>query len=562
MFKKIADQVARFFVGGLFIFSGLIKLNDPVGTRIKMEEYFSVFADDFGSFFNIFIPVALEIGMIMIILEIVLGVAVLIYYRMEVTTILLLAIMVFFTFLTFYSAYFNKVTDCGCFGDAIKLTPWQSFWKDIILMFPVLHLFWYRKTYTPVLRKREGHFVVGAATVVCLFLGIYAIRHLPFIDFRAYRVGNHIPSQMQPEEQPVFEYVFIEQAFGETTDQFFESDYANYNTPTALAYFNYLIGPRSILDPPGAEDEYFTDAGYPFQREDIRVNGASNQWSISYGGNVKDMFFFGGGIGITSLRYESQKIFTETFPANEPLQGFELVENLSIRGTGINATLGAIVRPVNFLQIGVSYTSPTFFGMTETYDASMSSRWDNFDYYGDGETILGDNSANPEETEIITSDYNFTAPMRLRGGLAFISQHGLITADVEMVNPSRAKYRARDDFDFISFEGDNADIRSIYKPAVNYRIGGEYRLNIFRFRAGYGIQTNSYSDSMEADNTVTSLSGGAGVRTKSFYIDLAVIHRAGKDYRYQPYTFLDGSGPVAELKDKSLMGIITVGFNF
>ena len=73
MFKKIADQVARFFVGGLFIFSGLIKLNDPVGTRIKMEEYFSVFADDFGSFFNIFIPVALEIGMIMIILEIVLG---------------------------------------------------------------------------------------------------------------------------------------------------------------------------------------------------------------------------------------------------------------------------------------------------------------------------------------------------------------------------------------------------------------------------------------------------------------------------------------------------------
>ena len=355
---------------------------------------------------------------------------------------------------------------------------------------------------------------------------------------------------------------FIEQAFGETTDQFFESDYANYNTPTALAYFNYLIGPRSILDPPGAEDEYFTDAGYPFQREDIRVNGASNQWSISYGGNVKDMFFFGGGIGITSLRYESQKIFAETFPANEPLQGFELVENLSIRGTGINATLGAIVRPVNFLQIGVSYTSPTFFGMTETYDASMSSRWDNFDYYGDGETILGDNSANPEETEIITSDYNFTAPMRLRGGLAFISQHGLITADVEMVNPSRAKYRARDDFDFISFEGDNADIRSIYKPAVNYRIGGEYRLNIFRFRAGYGIQTNSYSDSMEADNTVTSLSGGAGVRTKSFYIDLAVIHRAGKDYRYQPYTFLDGSGPVAELKDKSLMGIITVGFNF
>ena len=214
-FKNIADQVSRFFVGGLFIFSGLIKLNDPVGTKIKMEEYFGVFADDFGSFFSAFIPFAMEIGMIMIILEIVLGVAVLIYYRMNITTVLLLLIMVFFTFLTFYSAYFNKVTDCGCFGDAIKLTPWESFYKDIILMIPVLHLFWYRKSYIPTLRSLEGHFVVGTATVLSVFLGIYAIRHLPFIDFRAYRIGNHIPTQMQPEEQPVFEYVFIRKNSGE-----------------------------------------------------------------------------------------------------------------------------------------------------------------------------------------------------------------------------------------------------------------------------------------------------------------------------------------------------------
>ncbi|MEO5600032.1 MAG: BT_3928 family protein [Cyclobacteriaceae bacterium] len=215
MFKKIADQFSRFFVGGLFIFSGLIKLNDPIGTRIKMEEYFGVFADDFGSFFELFVPFAMEIGMIMIILEIALGVAVLIYYRMNITTILLLLLMVFFTFLTFYSAYFNKVTDCGCFGDAIKLTPWQSFWKDIILMIFVLHLFWYRKSYVPVLRTREGHFVVASVTILSLFLGIYAIRHLPFIDFRAYRIGNHIPTQMQPEEQPVFEYVFARKDNGE-----------------------------------------------------------------------------------------------------------------------------------------------------------------------------------------------------------------------------------------------------------------------------------------------------------------------------------------------------------
>jgi uncharacterized membrane protein YphA (DoxX/SURF4 family) len=208
MFSKIIDQFSRFFVGGLLIFSGLIKLNDPIGTQIKMEEYFEVFAEDFGSLFHYFIPWSLEIGMIMIILELALGVAILIYWRMTLTTWVLLALMVFFTFLTFYSAYFNKVTDCGCFGDAIKLTPWESFTKDIVLMVFVLHLFWYRRSYKAILRTREGNFIVVATTLICLFLGIYAIQHLPFIDFRAYRVGNTIPQQMIPEEQPIIEYSF------------------------------------------------------------------------------------------------------------------------------------------------------------------------------------------------------------------------------------------------------------------------------------------------------------------------------------------------------------------
>src|SRR5687768_3034000 len=207
-FKNIADQISRFFVGGLFIFSGLIKLNDPIGTKIKMEEYFGVFAEDFGSFFSLFVPVSLEIGMIMIILEIVLGVAVLIFYRMNVTTVALLVLMVFFTFLTFYSAYFNKVTDCGCFGDAIKLTPWESFIKDVILLIFILHLFWFRRKYSPVLYTLQGHAVMVFTTIVSLVLGIYAVLHLPFIDFRAYRIGNNIPQQMQPPEQPIFEYTF------------------------------------------------------------------------------------------------------------------------------------------------------------------------------------------------------------------------------------------------------------------------------------------------------------------------------------------------------------------
>lgn len=206
--KKILDVVIRWVTGGLFIFSGLIKLNDPVGTEIKLEEYFEVFATDFAGFFHWFIPAALEIGMILIILEVVIGIAVLLNFRMVLTTKVLLVLITFFTFLTFYSAYFNKVTDCGCFGDAIPLTPWESFFKDVILLVFILHLFWYRRQYKPLLAERISAFVLVGATVISLFLGVYAIRHLPFIDFRPYGIGDNIPYNMIPEEEPIFEYVF------------------------------------------------------------------------------------------------------------------------------------------------------------------------------------------------------------------------------------------------------------------------------------------------------------------------------------------------------------------
>lgn len=218
--RKYIDIFSRIFVGGLFIFSGLIKLNDPVGTQIKLEEYFEVFAIDFGSFFHVFIPWALEIGMVLIVLELALGFAVLLHYQMSKTMWVMLSLMVFFTFLTFYSAYFDKVTDCGCFGDAIKLTPWESFIKDVVLMVFVTHLFWYRKSYEAVLGTKKGHAVIGGVAAISMFLGIYAVRHLPFIDFRAYRIGNVIPAQMIPEEQPIIEYIFEKDGKKTASQQF------------------------------------------------------------------------------------------------------------------------------------------------------------------------------------------------------------------------------------------------------------------------------------------------------------------------------------------------------
>lgn len=194
---KVLNTIARYLVGGLFIFSGLIKVNDPVGTQIKLEEYFSVFAVDIAPFFESLKPISLFLSMLLSTLEVVLGVALLFKYREKLVTSLLLGMIVFFTFLTFYSAYFNKVTDCGCFGDAIKLTPWQSFIKDIVLLVFIVVLFLNRKK-NQVQENLLKTGAVAASLVFCLVVAFWSVNHLPSIDFRAYKAGTSIPTDMLP----------------------------------------------------------------------------------------------------------------------------------------------------------------------------------------------------------------------------------------------------------------------------------------------------------------------------------------------------------------------------
>lgn len=197
---KILDTMARYLVGGLFIFSGLIKINDPVGTQIKLEEYFTVFAADGAAFFNSLKSAALTLSVLLSTAEVVLGLALLLRYKKKLTIILLLVQIVFFTFLTFYSAYFNKVTDCGCFGDAIKLTPWQSFTKDVILLVLIVILYLNRNVGEATKALKIRAFSVSGGLITCLIISLLAIAHLPFIDFRAYKVGTYIPGEMLPPE--------------------------------------------------------------------------------------------------------------------------------------------------------------------------------------------------------------------------------------------------------------------------------------------------------------------------------------------------------------------------
>ena len=202
---KQITNISRILVGTLFIISGLIKLNDPVGFSFKLKDYF---APDVLNI-EFFSPFALMIALFVVIFEVLIGVMLLIGYAKKFTIWSSLLMIVFFTFLTFYSAYFNKVTDCGCFGDAIKLTPWESFSKDIVLLVLLLVIYFGRNYLQPLFSKSIQKIIVYSTFIACLAFGYYVLQHLPLVDFRPYKIGTNINEGMSyPEDaaQPIFEY--------------------------------------------------------------------------------------------------------------------------------------------------------------------------------------------------------------------------------------------------------------------------------------------------------------------------------------------------------------------
>ncbi|GIV27073.1 MAG: hypothetical protein KatS3mg027_0887 [Bacteroidia bacterium] len=208
----IITHISRALTGGLFIFSGFIKANDPLGFSYKLEEYFEVFKTDTGlNLFDTFAHYSLELAIFICALEMILGFTLLIGYKVRLTLWLLMLQIIFFTFLTFYSACFNKVTHCGCFGDFLPLKAWQSFWKDIALLFLITILWVSQKNIHLLFVELFSHTISVIAVIVAFFIPIYAYNHLPYFDFRPYHKGANILEQMKPGKNyqpPVYETRF------------------------------------------------------------------------------------------------------------------------------------------------------------------------------------------------------------------------------------------------------------------------------------------------------------------------------------------------------------------
>ena len=184
--KQSMVNVLRFTYGTFLIFSGFVKILDPLGFSYKLQEYFEVFGMEW------LISFSLLLAVFICVFEIFIGLFLLCGIHVKRTLYSNLALMIGFTFLTFYSAYFNVVTDCGCFGDFMKLEPWFSFQKDIILLIVSMVLFRYQVRIDPIFNQKTTNHLVLTSFVVILFVPIYGLSHLPIVDFRDYKIGASI----------------------------------------------------------------------------------------------------------------------------------------------------------------------------------------------------------------------------------------------------------------------------------------------------------------------------------------------------------------------------------
>jgi uncharacterized membrane protein YphA (DoxX/SURF4 family) len=188
---KIALNIARVIVGVLFIFSGLVKANDPLGLSYKMQEFFEVWGMAFLDNYT------LAFSILMIAFEIIAGIAVLLGWRMRLFSWLLLLLIIFFTFLTGYAVLSGKIRTCGCFGDCIPLTAVQSFMKDLILTALIVFIFLYRNKVQPLFGQALSIGLLVLGTIFSFALQGYVLKHLPVVDCLPYKKGKNLLQQMK-----------------------------------------------------------------------------------------------------------------------------------------------------------------------------------------------------------------------------------------------------------------------------------------------------------------------------------------------------------------------------
>jgi hypothetical protein len=317
-----------------------------------------------------------------------------------------------------------------------------------------------------------------------------------------------------------------------------------------MAYDNYLIGYDKT------NGQYFpeTDVNNVQTKNDLRT-GSQGEINFAFGANYSNQFYIGASIGIASINYTSNSNYKE--------KGFNVTENnnydMSYRqyqitkGSGINAKLGAIYRPIPSVRLGATIESPTWYSINDSYSEGLDTKY--------GKSKVDSQFLNKDE--IYDFVYNLRTPLKISGGIGiFINNQGFISADIDYVDYSTINFSAAPNYDDPEVIIDNnREILNNYKSAINYRLGAEYKIDKLMLRAGYGIQGNPYKALDNDRFKISTYSGGIGYRFNNIYVDMTyqqIIYNSD----IKPYTLNPGNSPMASINNTRNNVFLTIGRRF
>jgi len=338
---------------------------------------------------------------------------------------------------------------------------------------------------------------------------------------------------------------------------------------SSLAFNTYVIDTTAAAD--GTVSGYrslATPQTGVNQENRIESSGGITDIALAGAVNLKEKWFIGASLTVPVLNYERESIFTESDATSNTTNNFnyfEVNETLHTKGYGVNAKVGVIYKPVEYVRLGLAFQSPTFYELTDKYTTTITS---DVEGYGGGDQVK------TQSSNFFTNDapgefkYNLSTPWKVMASASYVfrevenvkRQRAFITADVEYINYKAASFSVLEEEnnagDKSYFKELNGTIDNEYKSAFNFRAGGELKFNTIMLRLGGAYYSNPYKNDKAGR---TKLSGGLGYRNKGIFIDLTYVYSINKDVHY-PYRLQDNTFYAASIKNNVGNIVATVGF--
>lgn len=343
---------------------------------------------------------------------------------------------------------------------------------------------------------------------------------------------------------------------------------------TAPALYTYLVdvfknpdGPDSVVK---ALPEFLLEKGIALnQQKIIETKGGIYEIALGYAANMNDKFYLGGSLGIPIINYSRSTKYSESDPSgdkNNNFDSFQINNDLTTKGFGINAKLGLIFKPAESVRLGLAVHTPTYYTLTDRETSDVTSNTENYT----SQAVRQVNSSLFTDGEQSRTLYTATTPWKTILSASYVfrevndtrQQRGFITTDIEYVGYSGANFKADGDnvtSDDQQYYSDlKAVIKDSYKGAFNYRLGGELKFNTFMFRLGGAYYSNPYKDK-ELNSHLMQASGGIGYRNQGIFVDLTYVHNFNKDVNF-PYRLSDKPNTFAVQQNTRGNVILSVGF--